>query len=127
MSESAQKNFRIDWPARAFEHPANGNDSNDTIHANEAVFDKTPLAIPPDQARLNLEGLKYFEIVTELSDRIAYYGDRFLASCNSKNASTYKPMHASNVGERKISAVVDVHIEIQIIWPNAQRDMRSRE
>jgi hypothetical protein len=29
-------------------------------------------------------------------------------------------MHAANVGEREISPVVDVQVEIQVIRPNAQ-------
>ena len=65
--------------------------------------------------------------MTKLGDRIAYHGERFLLSCNSKNTGTYKPMHATNVGERKISAVVDVDIKIQVIWPNAQINTRGRE
>jgi hypothetical protein len=31
-------------------------------------------------------------------------------------------MHAANVGEREISPVVDVQVEIQIVRPNAQTD-----
>ena len=76
---------------------------------------------------MNLEGLKYFEIMTKLGNHIAYHGERFLLSCNSKNAGTYKPMHATNVGERKILAVVDADIQIQIIRPNTQIDTRGRK
>lgn len=76
---------------------------------------------------MNLEGLKYFEIVPKLGGCIAYHGECLLLSCNSKNAGTDKPMHASNVGERKISAVVDVDIKIRVIWPNAHTDTSGRE
>ena len=76
---------------------------------------------------MNVECLKYFEIMTELSYRIPYHGYRSMLPCNSKNAGTYEPVHASNVCEREISAVVDVDIEIQIIWPNAQGDARGRK
>ena len=33
-----------------------------------------------------------------------------MLSCNAKHAGTHEPMYATNVGERKIAAVVDVDI-----------------
>src|SRR6266536_3497837 len=112
MSDAGQKHFGIDWAARTFENPANGNHSNYAIHAHEAVLDVPPLAIPADQARMNLEGVKCFEVMTKLGNRISDHGERFVLSCNSKNASTHKPIHTPKVGKRKISAIVDVEVEI---------------
>ena len=59
---------------------------------------------------MNLESLEYLEIVTKLGDRIAYHGERILLSCNPKHAGTHEPMYATNIGEGKISAVVDVDV-----------------
>ena len=36
-------------------------------------------------------------------------------------------MDAANVGEREIATVVDVAVEIQVVWPDAQMNTRGRE
>lgn len=43
-----------------------------------------------------------------------------MLSCNPKHAGTQEPMDAANVGERKIATVVDVDVEIQVVWPNVE-------
>ena len=60
--------------------------------------------------------MEYLEIVTKLGDRIAYHGERFLLSCDSEHAGTHEPIHATNVRERKISAVIDVDVQVQVVW-----------
>lgn len=127
MGESRQQHSRIDGAARSFEDTANRHHADHAIGTHEAVFEKPPFAIPADQARVNLESLEYPEIVTKLGDRIAYYGKRFLPSGNPEDAGTHKPVDAANVGECKISAVVGVKVQVQVVWPDAQTNTRSGE
>jgi len=94
---------------------------------HEAMLDKCPLAIPAYQARLNLDGLKCFEIAAKLGDCIAHHGERFLLSSNAKDTRSHEPMQAANVCERKISPVIDVKIYVEVIWPNAQTNPRRGE
>src|SRR5215472_8593296 len=74
---------------------------------------------------MDLESLKCFEVMTKLGDRIPYHRERSMPTCNSKSAGTYTPMDAPDVGERQIATVVDVEIDVQVIWPRAQRDTSS--
>jgi hypothetical protein len=37
------------------------------------VFQKSPLAVPADQAHVDLESLKYFEVTTKFCDCVANY------------------------------------------------------
>ena len=127
MGDSCQKYPRIEGAARSFEDTANCDHSNHTIPTHEAVFDKSPLAIPADEARVNLEPLEQLEIVTKLGDRIAYDGECFMPSCNPQHTGTREPMNAANVGERKIATVVDMAIEIQVVWPDAEINTRGGE
>jgi hypothetical protein len=76
---------------------------------------------------MNLERLKQLEIMTKLGDCIANDRDRFMLPCNPKHAGTHEPMDAANVGERKIAPVVNVDVEIQVVWPNAETNTRSGE
>src|SRR5436190_11666063 len=127
VTEPRQKHVRIDRAGGALEDSPNGNHPSHAIQSNETVFDISPFSIPADHARVNLEPLKCFEITAKLGDRITNYRKCLLLSCDSENAGTDKPMYATDVGERKISAVVDVKIDIQVIWPSTQRDTRSRQ
>jgi len=65
-------------------HRADGNHPKNALLAHEALFEKRPLAAPTDQARVNLEGLKYFEVMTKLSDRTADYRERLVLSEDSQ-------------------------------------------
>src|SRR5262249_49819508 len=118
------------WINRAtlsLQHRTAGNHPNDAILAHEAVFEKHPLAVPTDHARMNLEGLKYFEVMTKLCELIANHRKRLVLSCNSESAGTHNPMSATNLGECKISTIVDVEVVIQVVGPYAQTDPSGRE
>ena len=117
MSQSSEQHLRINRATPSLEYPSDRNHSNNAILAHEAVFQKTPFAVPTDQARVNFEGLKYCEVTTKLGGRIADDRKRLVLSGNSQNTSTDKLVHATNVGERKISTIVDMQIEVQIVWP----------
>src|SRR4030095_5878699 len=127
VGKSRQEHRWIDGTSRSFEDTANSNHADHPILAHEAVFQESPLAVPSDQARVDLEGLEYPEIVTELGDRVADHRERPLSSCKSEHAGTHEPIDATDVGERKIPAVVDVQIQIQVVGPGAQTDTRGRE
>src|ERR1019366_5311491 len=127
VGESCQKHYQIERTARSFEHPANCNQANHATVSHEAMFKKPVLAIPADQARVNLEGLECFEIATKLGDRVAHHRGRLLLSCNSQDAGTRELIYVTNVGEREISTGVDVDVKIQVIWPNAQTNTGRRE
>jgi len=111
VREPGQKHPGIDRAVRPFEHTADCNHPNHTLVTHEAMFDKTPLAIPADQARLNLEGLKYPEIAAKLGDGIANHGEGFLPPGNAKGTGEREPVDPADIGERKISTVVDVEID----------------
>src|SRR6266540_4332643 len=108
VGKSRQENHWVDRTSRSFEDTANSNHADYAILAHEAVFQESPLPVPSNQARVDLENLEYPEIATELGDRIADHGERLLSSCKSEHAGTHEPIDATNVGERKIPAVVDV-------------------
>ncbi len=76
---------------------------------------------------MNLEPLEQLEILTKLGDRIAYDGKRFMLSCNPQHAATHEPMNAANVGKREMATVVNVAVEIQVVWPDAEMKTRGRE
>jgi hypothetical protein len=76
---------------------------------------------------VNLEPLEQLEILTKLGNRIAYDGERFMPSRNPQHTGTHEPMNAANVGKRKVAAVVDVAVEIQVVWPDAEVNARGRE
>jgi hypothetical protein len=76
---------------------------------------------------VNLEPLEQLEILTKLGDHIAYDGERFIPSCNPQHACAHEPMNAANVGEREIATIVDVAVEIQVVWPDAEMNTRGRE
>ena len=127
MRDTRKQQLRINGSGRTLEETANGDDSNYAIHAHEAMLDKSPFPIPTDQARVDFKSLKQLKIVAELGDRIAYDRERLMPARNRKNARTYEPMHPTNIGQRKISAVVDVEINVQVVWPNSQMDARGRK
>jgi hypothetical protein len=52
---------------------------------------------------------------------------RPLRSCKAEHAGAHELIDAINVGERTIPAVVDVEVQIQVIGPDAQTDMRGCE
>lgn len=127
MREFFQKYPRIDRAVRSFEYTANGNHPDHALMTDEAMFDKSPLTIPANEARVDLKGLKCFEIAAKLGDRIANHREGFLAARNGKRAGQREPVDAADVGECKISPVIDVEVYIQVIWPYAQRDPRRSE
>src|SRR5258708_17526505 len=94
---------------------------------HEAMLDEYPLAIPAYQARLDLDGLKCLEIAAKLGDRIADHWGGVLPSRDAERTGQHEPVDPADVGECKIAAVVDVEVDIQVIWPNAQRDPRGGE
>jgi hypothetical protein len=51
---------------RSPEHSANCNHADHAMVTQEAMLDQCPLAIPAYQARMNLDGLKYFQIAAKL-------------------------------------------------------------
>jgi hypothetical protein len=95
--------------------------------AYEAMFDKAPFVIPSQQSRVNLERLEQLEIATKLGDCIAHNRECALLSCHGKDARSHEPMHAANVCERKVSPVVYVEVDIQVVWPDPQTNSRRRE
>ena len=127
LCKPGQQQLRINRATLSLQYNAAGNHTKDAILAHEAVFKKNPFAVPTDHARVNFEGLKYFEVMTKLSGRIADDRKRFVLSCNSKKAGAHNPMHATNMGERKVSTIVDVEVVIQVVWPYAQTDTSGRE
>jgi hypothetical protein len=108
-------------------HRTAGNHPNDAILAHEAVFEKHPLAIPTHQARVNFEGLKYLEVMTEFCEGIANHKKGRVLPYNSENARTHNPLRATNVGECKVSTIVDVEVVIQVVGPDTQTDTSGRE
>ena len=52
MGDSCQKDSRIERTTGSFEDTPNCDHSNHTILSHEAVFAKSPLAIPADQAHV---------------------------------------------------------------------------
>src|SRR4029434_3060005 len=114
VGKSRQEHRWIDGTFRSFEDTANSNHADHPILAHEAVFQETPLAVPSDQARVDLELLEYPEIATELGDRVANHRKRLLSSCESYHAGTRELIDATDVGKRKMPAVVDVQIQIQV-------------
>jgi hypothetical protein len=127
VSQAGEKHLRINRVIRGLQDHADGNHSNHSTLAHEAVFEEPASAVPADCARVNLESLKYFEVMTKLCERIANHRKRLVLSCNSENAGTHNSMRASNVGERKISTVVDVEIKVQVVGPYAQAHTSGRE
>jgi len=119
--------LRINWAGRTLEETANGDDSNYAIHAHEAMLNKSPFPIPTNQARMDFKNLKQLEIVTKPGDRIAYDRQGLMLTHDSKEIRTHEPVHASNIGQREIAAVVDVEVNVQVIGPNAQMDTRGRQ
>src|ERR1700730_8861375 len=71
---------------------------------------------------MDFEGLECPEVATKLRDCVTYDRVCFVAACNSKHSRMQEPMHAANVCEREISAIVDVEVEIQVIRPDAHTD-----
>ena len=62
---------------------------------------------------MNFESLKHPEIVPELGRRVAYYGPRLVLARDLKQARACKPMNPTNVGEREVSTVIDVQVDIK--------------
>ena len=118
MGESRQKYLRIDGPGRSFEDTANYDHADNAILTHEAVFEKSPLAIPADQARVNLESLDFPQIVTKLDNRVANDGHRLVLPCHPQHTGAHEPMDAANVGKCEIAAVVDMEVQIQVVWPH---------
>ena len=119
VPECRQKHSGIDRSIRSFEHSANCNHADHAMVTHEAMLDKCPLAIPAYQARLNLDGLKCLEIAAKLGDCIAHHREGSLPSRDAKRAALQEPVDASDVGERKISTVVDMEVYVQVIGPHA--------
>ena len=62
MTQAGENHLRINRTIPSFEEHAARNDSNHPVVAHKAVFEKSPLAVPADHARVNLEDLKDSEV-----------------------------------------------------------------
>src|ERR1700730_5573827 len=122
VGKSSQDFSGIARAVAPLEYTANGHHPNHAAPAHEAVLEEPPLVVPADQSRVDFEGLECPEVAAKLCDHVAHDRVCFVPACHPKHPRTHEPMHAANVGEREISPVVDVQVEIQIVRPNAHAD-----
>ena len=127
MREARQEYARIDRSCGSFEHSADHDHPDDATMAHEAMLYVPPFAIPAEQARLNVEGLKRAKIPSKLRNCIPHHGERILPTRDAEGAGPHEPIQAANVGKGKIPAVVDVQIQIQVVRPDTQRNSRRGE
>lgn len=118
-AQRIEKHLRIDGSIRPLEHATHGDYAKHSSFTHEAMLHKTPASIPPKHARVDLEGLKGFEIASEFCDGIAHDGHCALLTSHRHRAGAKEPMHARNVREREIASIVYVQIQIEIIRPHA--------
>src|SRR5882672_4945000 len=97
VRESGQKYSGIDRAVRSFECTANCYHANHASIAHEAMFDESPLVVPAYQARLDLDGLKYFEIAAKLGDGIANHREGVLPPRNAERTGKREPVNPADV------------------------------
>src|ERR1700722_7797177 len=121
MGESGEQYAGILRSAGSLEQAANHDHPEHAPAAHETMFDESPLAVPADQAGMNLEALKKLQVAAKFGDRVAYHGESLVPPCNGQSAAEHEPLQAADIGKRQIAAVVDVQIQVQVVRPNAQR------
>ena len=117
-TETVEKHLRFDGTIRAFEQPTYRTDTQHPLAAHEAMLHETPTRIPAEHARMNLEFFEQLQIATKFRDRVADDRHGPLAMRHLDSAGAYEPMHARNIRERKVAAIVDVQIQVEIVRPH---------
>ena len=115
------------WAVGSFEHATYRHHADHASFPHETMLEKTPAVVPAKHSSLDLEALERLEIAPEFGDRISNDGHRLVASCRLQNARTQEPVHAPDVCEREVSAVVHVQIEVQIGRPHTHAHPSCRK
>jgi 8-hydroxy-5-deazaflavin:NADPH oxidoreductase len=127
VADGREQYFRCHRTSRSFEDAADCDDSDYAFLAHKAVFEKSPFAIPADHPRVDLEGLERLQVAPKLGDCVADDGVGLALSCDGKHSGSREPVHAADIGKCQISGVVDMDVEVQVIWPNAHANPRGRQ
>ena len=104
-------------------HRAAGRDKQAAHHdyaehpslAHEAMLHERPFLVPAQHSRDDVVALERAQVAPELCHRIADDGPRTQPQRNAGRAGAQHEVHAGDVGQGQVAAVVDVPVEIEIV------------